>query len=302
MTGMEGAAVPSGRDGPTPRQNLVFFVLALVVFLATRLIGLERFPIYFFCDEAVQTVQATRLLENGFRDEFGQLLPTYFRNTESFNLSIGVYFQVLPQMLFGHSVFVARATQVLVLLTAMAAVGLMLRDFFRLRYWWVGVLVLSALPGWFLHTRIAFELMLATSCYVWFLYFYLRYRFGATRAIFPALVFGALTFYGYNTFQPVIVVTALLLLAVDAPVPLGAPKDRGLGRFRFSPCSCFPIFAISAPIPATSANASAGSSRTGRTRRSRSPGSSGPTRRATSSPSCRRTGSGSSTKATSHAT
>ena len=216
MTGVEGAAVPAKRDGPTPRQNLVFFVLTLGVFLATRLVGLSRFPIYFFCDEAVQTVQATRLLENGFRDEFGQLFPTYFRNTESFNLSIGVYFQILPQLLFGHSVFVARATQVLVLLTAMAAVGLMLRDFFRLRYWWVGVLVLSALPGWFLHTRIAFELMLATSCYVWFLYFYLRYRGGAIRAIFPALFFGALTFYGYNTFQPVIVVTALLLAAVDA--------------------------------------------------------------------------------------
>ena len=214
---MEDAAVPSGRDGPTPRQNLVFFVLTLAVFLATRLIGLERFPIYFFCDEAVQTVQATRLVANGFRDEFGNLLPTYFRDGQSFNLSLGVYLQVLPQKVFGHSVFVARATQVLVLLTAMAAVGLMLRDFFRLRFWWVGVLVLSAMPGWFLHTRIAFELMLATSCYVWFLYFYLRYRFGSTRAVFPALFFGALTFYGYNTFQPVIVATALLLAAVDAP-------------------------------------------------------------------------------------
>ena len=210
------AGEPSS-DGPTARQNLVFFVLTLGVFLATRLIGLERFPIYFFCDEAVQTVQATRLAANGLRDEFGSLLPTYFRNGESFNLSIGVYLQVLPQKIFGHSVFVARATHVLVLFTAMAAVGLMLRDFFRLRFWWVGVLVLSAMPGWFLHTRIAFELMLATSCYVWFLYFYLRYRDGRPRALFPALLFGALTFYGYNTFQPVIVATGLLLLIVDAP-------------------------------------------------------------------------------------
>ena len=202
--------------GPTQRQNLWFFILTLGIFLATRLIGLERFPIYFFCDEAVQTVQATRFANNGFRDEFGKLFPTYFRNGSSFNLSLGVYLQILPQKIFGHSVFVARATQVLVLFTAMAAVGLMLRDFFRLRFWWVGVLVLSAMPGWFLHTRIAFELMLAASFYVWFLFFYLRYRFGTTWAVFPALFFGALTFYGYNTFQPVIVATGALLLLVDA--------------------------------------------------------------------------------------
>ena len=39
---------------------------------------------------------------------------------------------------------------------------------------------------------------------------------GKTRSLIFAGVFGALTFYGYNTFQPVIVATALLLGAVDA--------------------------------------------------------------------------------------
>ena len=204
-------------EGPTRRQNRVFFVLALTVFLATRLWGLQRFPIFFFCDEAVQTVQAARLADNGFRDDQGTLLPTYFRNVEFYNLSLGVYLQVLPVRLFGRSVFVARAVPALVLFSAMAAIGLMLRDFFRLRFWWVGVLVLSGFPGFFLHTRIAFELMLATACYVWFLYFYLRYRNGRPRSAYGAALFGALTFYGYNTFQPVIVATALMLAAVDAP-------------------------------------------------------------------------------------
>ena len=163
-------------SGPTPRQNLVFFALTLAVFLGTRLWGLERFPIFFFCDEAVQTVQAARLSANGFRGEKGELLPTYFRNTEFYNLSIGVYLQVLPEKLLPRSVFVARAVPVAVLFSAMLAAGLILRDFLRLRFYWVGVLALSGFPGWFLHTRIAFELMLATAAYVWFLYFYLRYR------------------------------------------------------------------------------------------------------------------------------
>ena len=204
-------------DAPTPRQNRIFFVLALGVFLLTRLWGLDRFPIFFFCDEAVQTVQAARLTKAGFRGEEGELLPTYFRNTEFHNLSIGVYLQVLPTRLLPRSVFAARAVPLAVIFSAMLAVGWILRDFLKLRYWWLGVLVLSGFPGWFLHTRIAFELMLATSAYVWFLYFYLRYRDGRPRALFAATFFAALTFYGYNTFQPVIVATVLLLAIVDAP-------------------------------------------------------------------------------------
>ena len=206
----------SARQSPDARQALVFFALSLAVFLGTRLIGLERFPIYFFCDEAVQTVQAARLVNNGFRDEYGELLPTYFLNSQSRNLGIGVYVQVVPYILFGRSVFVTRATQVAVLFSAMAALGLLMRDAFRLRFWWVVVPVLSAFPGWFLHTRVAFELMVATAFYVWFLYFYLRYRAGRPRAVFLAALFAALAFYAYNAFQPVIAATGLLLLAADA--------------------------------------------------------------------------------------
>lgn len=211
------AADLQARDGPTPRQNRVFFGLTLAGFLVTRLWGLERFPIFFFCDEAVQTVQAANLREHGMRDDRGVLLPTYLRNTEFYNLSVGVYLQVLPERFLPRSVFVARVVPLAVLFSAMVAVGLILRDFLRLRFWWVGVLVLSGFPGWFLHTRIAFELMLATSFYVWFLYFYLRYRNGRPRALYAAALFGALTFYGYNTFQPVVVATGLALAVVDAP-------------------------------------------------------------------------------------
>ena len=203
-------------DAPTPRQNRLFFGLTLGVFLLTRLWGLDRFPIFFFCDEAVQSVQAARFVKAGFRGEQGELLPTYFRNTEFYNLSVGVYLQALPDRMFPRSVFVARAVPLAVVFSAMLAVGWILRDFLKLRYWWLGVLMLSGFPGWFLHTRIAFELMLATSAYVWFLYFYLRYRSGRPRALFAAALFGALTFYGYNTFQPVIVGTALLLGIADA--------------------------------------------------------------------------------------
>jgi len=208
---------PEATRRPLAQWERVLFAASLAVFLISRLVGLERFPIFFFCDEAVQTVQASELIHRGFRDESGQLFPTYFRNSESLNLSLGVYAQVLPTALFGRSIGVTRGTQVLLLLPAMAAVGLLLRDFLHLRFWWVGILMLSTAPAWFLHSRIAFEFMLAAGGYIGFLYFYLRYRSGRPANLFGAIVCGALTFYGYNTFQPVLAVTAALLFLVDLP-------------------------------------------------------------------------------------
>src|SRR3972149_6030882 len=51
--------------------------------------------------------------------------------------------------------------------------------------------------------------------FAWFLYFYLGYRSGHRRAIFPAVVFGALAFYSYNTGQAGLVLCALLLVLGD---------------------------------------------------------------------------------------
>lgn len=193
----------------------VLFAGSLLLFLVSRFDGLERYPIYFFCDEAVLTVRAADYVANGFRDSFGRHFPTYFRNVEFVNLSVSVYAQVLPFLLFGKSILVTRGTVLLAAATAMVALGLILKDYFRLRFWWVGVLLLSLTPGWFLHTRTAFDPVLATALYVWFLYFYLRYRSGKDSSLFLALVFGALTFYAYNSFQPVVVLTAFLLLVAD---------------------------------------------------------------------------------------
>lgn len=192
------------------------FALALVVFLLTRFIGLDRWPIYFFTDEAIQTVQAANLLNHGWRDATGTLLPTYFQNGTYFNLSVSVYAQVIPYALFGFSVVVTRGVSVLVALCGAAAVGLILRDIFKVKFWWVGTLILSVTPAFFLHSRTAFETIFGTSLYAWFLYFYLRYRHGTPRRLYPALVCGALAFYAYSPQQAIVVFTGLGLLISDA--------------------------------------------------------------------------------------
>ena len=196
--------------------EMVLFTIAMGLYLSSRLIGLSNFPIYFFTDEAVQTVMAEDFVHDGLRNYNGELLPTYFNKDSTYNLSsVSVYVQVIPYLLFGKSVFVTRAVSVLITTLGALAVGLILRDIFKLRYWWCGVLLLSIAPAWFLHSRTAFETVEMASFYAGFLYFYLRYRYISPRALYGALMMGALVFYTYSPGQLIIVVTGVFLLFSD---------------------------------------------------------------------------------------
>lgn len=202
-----------------PRFSLeeIFFLIAIGVYLGVRLVGLSAYPIAFLGDEAVQVVDAARLVENGFRDEYGDLLPTYLRNGPYLNLGVSVYLQVVPYWLFGFSEVVARGVTVVVTLSGAVALSLLLRDVFRVRLWWTGVLLLSMAPAWFLHSRTALEAPIGCSFYAWFIALYLRFRVTETPwALYGAVAFGGLTFYSYAPLKVVVVVTTLLLLLSDA--------------------------------------------------------------------------------------
>jgi hypothetical protein len=204
------------------------YVCTLALFVTTRFIGIERFPIYFFTDEAVQTVSAADFVHHGLRNSLGELLPTYFQNGFSLSISTSVYAQVLPYLVFGESVIVTRAVSVLVALSGTAAVGLLLRERFSLRIWWAGPLLLSITPAWFLHSRTAFEVVFAVSFYAWFLYFALRARTAGTRNLYGALLFAALAFYSYNATQLVVVVTAFALALSELRFLVRHPRETAL--------------------------------------------------------------------------
>ena len=193
----------------------VLFSLVLLVYLVTRLVGLAQFPIYFFTDEAIQTVQAADLVRDGFHNADHELLPTYFVNGGQYNLSLSVYLQVIPYIIFGKSVLATRGAAVMATLVGAVCIGLILKDIFKIRYWWIGTLILSITPAWLLHSRTAFESALMVSMYTGFLYFYLRYRYISPRNLYPAVVFGALAFYSYSGGQMVLLATALLLFFSD---------------------------------------------------------------------------------------
>ena len=98
------------------RADVAILACGVGVYAAMRLVGLTRFPIYFFCDEATQTNLAVDLLREGLHDDTGVFLPPYFQNVTTWNLSLTVYVHALSTWLFGSSVFVNRATSVAVTL------------------------------------------------------------------------------------------------------------------------------------------------------------------------------------------
>jgi hypothetical protein len=189
--------------------------IALGVYLLVRLIALPDFPIYFFTDEAAQTVLAADLLRSHLFGPGGEFLPTYFVNGSLHNLSVSVYLQVMPYFLFGKSIWVTRGAAALATLIAAVSVGLMMNRVFKSRFPWLAVLFLSITPAWFLHSRTAFETALAASFYAAFLYCYLMYRCGDPRWLYGAVGTAALAFYSYNPMRVIITTSAVLLLISD---------------------------------------------------------------------------------------
>ncbi len=193
----------------------LLITLALLVYLASRFIGLDHYPIYFFTDEAVQTVLAADLVRDNFKDYRGEVLPTYFVNGGQYNLGTSVYAQILPWLMFGKSIWATRGTSVLISLLAALAVALILKNHIKSKYAFAGVLLLSITPAWFLHSRTAFEVVIAVSFYAAFLYTYMQYRDGKPKYLYAAVIFGALCFYSYSPAQMVMAVTAVALLLTD---------------------------------------------------------------------------------------
>ncbi|MEI8307393.1 MAG: antitoxin family protein [Chloroflexales bacterium] len=209
---------PLGRTGLLAElclSDALILSVGLLLYALTRLVGLTAFPIYFFCDEAIQTNLARALLANGLRSADGTFLPPYFLNAEKWNLSLSIYVHLVSTALFGSSAFLTRATSVAVSGLALVAVALALRLVFQNRFWWAGPLALTVAPAWFLHSRTAFETVMMVAFYACFLCCYLLYRTRGAVWAFPAIVFGAMTFYAYANGQGVMLVSGVLLLLSD---------------------------------------------------------------------------------------
>lgn len=191
------------------------FVGAVTLYLVTRLVGLAQFPIYFFSDEAIQTQTLAELISNSYRDTNDVFLPTYFKNGEYVNLSLSVYLQWIPLILFGKSAVITRATSVLITLIAALSVGIVLRNIFNNAYWWAGTLFLSITPAWFLHSRTAFETAEFSAFSAGALCAYLLYRYRSPNYLYLTCLLAACAFYSYSPGQLIVPFSALALLVSD---------------------------------------------------------------------------------------
>jgi len=193
------------------------FGVSILLYLLIRLVGLTSYPVYFFSDEAIQTNLAADFIRDNFTNYDGEFFPTYFYNVDKYSLSISVYLQTIPYLIFGKSDYATRATSVLITLLAAIYISLILRDIFEFDHWWVGTLLLSMTPAWFLHSRTAFETVIMVSFYTAGLYYYLLYRYRAPRYLYIALILFALSFYSYNPGQIVVGVSGLFFFLLDLP-------------------------------------------------------------------------------------
>jgi hypothetical protein len=191
------------------------FLLALAIFLFTRLYQLEKFPIYFYSDEATPVLRAFDLLNNDLKDAEQQLLPTFFWNDRKFSLGTTVYFQALTLLFFPRSVFLARLVTVLFGVLGMLWFALILQDCFRIRHGWVGFFLFVSTPAWFLFSRLAVETPVFTVFYTGSIYYYLRYRLGNPRNLIPCVLLGTIAFYTYFPGQIIIALTSMVLLISD---------------------------------------------------------------------------------------
>lgn len=197
-------------------ENLdrILLVAAIAIYALVISLGIDRYPIYFFTDEAIHMNLAANFLRDGYKNYFGEFLPTFF-TSEGWVNGTSVYVQVLPFILFGKSVVVTRLVSAAISLLGALAIGLLLRDAFKLKYYWAGIFMVLTTPAWFLHARTAFEYVEVGSFYSIFLYFYSRYRAGHLRSFYWAIIAGALAFYTHGLGQILMGVTGLALFSID---------------------------------------------------------------------------------------
>lgn len=222
-SGIETPELEERRPRSTRRLAWALFAFGLLVCAATRFAGLTRFPIFFFCDEAIQANVAQDLYENHFRDREGVFLPPYFLNHQRWAMSLNIYLLLAPVVLLGKTILVTRGTFVVVSLLGAAAGGLALKSFAP-RAWWTVPLLMAAMPIVFLHSRVAFET--TDACYAGFLCAYLLYRLRDPRWAPAAIALGGAVFYSYTAGQGIMLVMGILLLVVDGRYHFGQFRRR----------------------------------------------------------------------------
>lgn len=193
-----------------------FFLLCIFIYLGIRLWRLEDFPINFFTDEVYYPNIAHRLLGLTNEEKLKSLITFYHQAAPGRWVPLFVsYVYMLPIELFGKSIIVVRATSAVISALVPISIALTLKYVYKIKHWWLSVLLVSFIPTWFFHSRTGFEVVMSVSFYSGFLMFYMFYRYKNSLFILPATLLAMMAFYSYTNAQLVIGITVILLGIFD---------------------------------------------------------------------------------------
>lgn len=203
-------------DVKTSFKSLNFALLwgAIAAYALIISFGIDKWPIYFFTDEAIHMNMIADFMRNGFQNYSGEFLPTFFIK-EGWVNGTSVYLQLIPYLIFGKSLIVTRLVSAFMTLLGATAIALLLGKVLKVKYYWVGLFLMLTTPAFFLHARTAFEYAEVASFYCLFLYFYGRYRKGDMRSLYLAVLAAALCFYTHGLGQILTGSTGAMLLIID---------------------------------------------------------------------------------------
>jgi hypothetical protein len=213
-------------------RQLLGLSFSLLVAAAVLLYRLTDFPLYFFCDEAVQSAEVRSLLDSG-KDRAGAAWPLFIRGHGSYQLSLSVYWLMPFQAVLGASERVVRLSHLVASLIGVTAAAFFLRRAFAATLLWTLVpLVFYGASFWYLHSRTAFEVVISASAWlVCISVFPLLWSVGSDKpprasgydrrdglAWAGFVVAFAMCFYSYTPAHGWALLTLLVLLVAWLPV------------------------------------------------------------------------------------
>lgn len=191
-------------------------VAALALYCLLIFFQIDRYPAYFFTDEAIPGVDAYSIAHSG-ADHTGKRFPLFFEGLGEYPLSLTVYLQIPLIATCGKTVWAVRTTTALLSLLGVLAIYLTLKHAFHSKVAWLAPLLLVVSPFWYLHSRTGFEYVPAVAFFLLYLYFTIRSLEGGRRHVVLAAASAAASFYSYTPGRGWVLVATVLTTLFLAP-------------------------------------------------------------------------------------
>jgi 4-amino-4-deoxy-L-arabinose transferase-like glycosyltransferase len=191
-------------------QNIaIALILTLGLFL--RLYHLTTVPPGFFADEAATGYNAYTILETG-KDEYGKILPIFFRSFGDYKHPLAIYFTILFIPIFGLTETAVRLQAVFFGMITIVFIYLIGKEIISRNCGLWAAFIAAILP-WLIHyNRIGFDYSCYVAMFSGSFFFLIKITFNK-RFIIPFFVFLGLTFYSYQPaklFVPILLVIGII--------------------------------------------------------------------------------------------